>query len=95
LRDGNQRFSPAKPGTVSETSIIFDNSRKTVSEGAPTDSAAELEDYMAAQFLSMMDTATIGITIAGACTALLVLRTLFGAALARELAEEERCRHCH
>jgi hypothetical protein len=82
------------PGAVSETGILSVNSNKTGSDGAPTDSAENRGHSMAAQFLSMMDTATIGITIAGACTALLVLRTVFGAALARELAEDERCRHC-
>jgi hypothetical protein len=49
---------------------------------------------MTTQFTHAMDVVVIAITAVSTGTALLVLRAVFGRMLARELDEDDRCRHC-
>jgi hypothetical protein len=49
---------------------------------------------MTAHFTHAMDLAVIAITVVSTGMALLVVRAIFGRMLARELDDDEKCRHC-
>jgi hypothetical protein len=48
----------------------------------------------AQQFTHAMEMAAIAITVVTTGTALVVIRAVFGRTLARELDQDEKCRHC-